>query len=330
MAIQNSGEVQVINKTPQPEIDFNVAQQFLCNHYIDILQSRDAKIKTINQYLPLAEEFIHYLNRYPLNVNSLINYKRDLERIANNKKTTKSKRLTVAKMLLEYLFRKGITKIDLTYRVKNFTKNKEHKRDPFSPGEIMDIKEYLDLLPDYETTFINRGKKGFERRQRTHRLRKKVMFQLMAFRGLRIFEIVPIEYENINFQRGYIEILGKKRDEPEKVFVQSLIIETIKEYLNDYDIRYGYIFPSRQGNFKHITTRRLQQNFKAIFEHLKIENGCCHRFRHYFVTDIDEACGGDQSVIMALARFKTAETLSVYSERRRLQKEFLPHLKNDF
>jgi len=80
----------------------------------------------------------------------------------------------------------------------------------------------------------------------TEKLRDKVIIKLLAYCGLRRFELAKIRVEHINMETNKIQILGKKNIERLATLFSDQLQEDLKLYLryvleND---RQGYLFPA--------------------------------------------------------------------------------------
>ncbi len=97
----------------------------------------------------------------------------------------------------------------------------------------------------------------------TDKLRDKVIIKLLAYCGLRRFELAKIRIEEINFETKKIRILGKKSIDRLATLFSDQLIEDLKLYVQYVlgNPRQGYLFPAvsslnREG---HISTTEINR-----------------------------------------------------------------------
>ncbi len=80
----------------------------------------------------------------------------------------------------------------------------------------------------------------------TEKLRDKVIIKLLAYCGLRRFELAKIKIEDIDLKTNKIIILGKKNIERLATIFSDQLIEDLKIYLRYVlnNQKQGYLFPS--------------------------------------------------------------------------------------
>jgi len=97
----------------------------------------------------------------------------------------------------------------------------------------------------------------------TDKLRDKVIIKLLAYCGLRRFELAKIKVEEINFETKKIRILGKKSIDRLATLFSDQLIEDMKLYIQ-YVLcspRQGYLFPavSSLNTEGHISTTEINR-----------------------------------------------------------------------
>jgi integrase len=98
----------------------------------------------------------------------------------------------------------------------------------------------------------------------TEKLRDKVIIKLLAYCGLRRFEVAKIKIEEIDLEQRKIRIVGKKNIERLATMFSDQLIEDLKIYIT-YVLqgkRAGYLFPAvsclnTQGHITNIEINRI-------------------------------------------------------------------------
>jgi len=87
----------------------------------------------------------------------------------------------------------------------------------------------------------------------TEKLRDKVIIKLLAYCGLRRFEVAKIKIEDVNLESNKIMILGKKNIERLATIFSDQLSEDIQIYLTYVlsNKKQGYLFPSVSSLNKH-------------------------------------------------------------------------------
>lgn len=97
----------------------------------------------------------------------------------------------------------------------------------------------------------------------TDKLRDKVIIKLLAYCGLRRFELAKIRIEEINFETKKIRILGKKSIDRLATLFSDQLIEDLKLYIQYVlgNPRQGYLFPavSSLNTEGHISTTEINR-----------------------------------------------------------------------
>ncbi len=97
----------------------------------------------------------------------------------------------------------------------------------------------------------------------TDKLRDKVIIKLLAYCGLRRFELAKIKVEEINFETKKIRILGKKSIDRLATLFSDQLIEDLKLYIQYVlgNPRQGYLFPavSSLNTEGHISTTEINR-----------------------------------------------------------------------
>lgn len=147
--------------------------------------------------------------------------------------------------------------------------------------------------------------------------RNKAMLELMYATGLRVSELVSIEYSNIDFENSIIRINGKGKKE-RIIPLGEVASYYLKVYLSDYRSKllkrntYNQVFLNNHG--KPIT----RQGFNYILENIRELTGITkeitpHVLRHSFATHLLEG-GADIRGIQEMLGHENISTTNIYTE----------------
>jgi len=97
----------------------------------------------------------------------------------------------------------------------------------------------------------------------TEKLRDKVVIKMLAYCGLRRFELAKIKIEDINFETRKISILGKKSIDRLATIFSDQLLEDLKIYIQYVlgNPKLGYLFPavSSLNENGHITPTQINR-----------------------------------------------------------------------
>ena len=142
------------------------------------------------------------------------------------------------------------------------------------------------------------------------------MLEVIYGTGLRVSELVKLEYSNIDFENSIIRVKGKgKKDRI--VPLGEIASYYLKTYINDYRSKllnknnYDEIFLNNHG--KPIT----RQGFNFILENIRRETGIekeltPHTLRHSFATHLLEG-GADIRSIQEMLGHENISTTNIYT-----------------
>ena len=159
-------------------------------------------------------------------------------------------------------------------------------------------------------------------------MRDSVMFELLYSSGLRVSELVLLKTEDINFEAGFLRVLGKGSKE-RIVPVHMKTIEKLKKYISQH--RPGilkkkwspYLFVTNRG--KPMTRQRLWQTIKKFGRKLGIEISP-HTMRHSFATHLLEG-GADLRSLQKILGHSDISTTQIYTKvtTERLKQVYSKH-----
>jgi integrase len=211
--------------------------------------------------------------------------------------SSKNKYFIVAKIFLRECTRIGMIKIDLSLNIKQFQQERKHKRHGHTTEQVRDI---LSLVNSY---------------------RDRAILSLLAYQGLRQCEIVRLEINDYNPDEKTLMILGKGRDDKEKVHLHENVITHLDSYIKANHILEGKLFD--------ITTRTIRNIHSRIAKKLGIK-ATTHGLRHHFTTKLLNAFEGDVKKVSSFTRHKSVETVMVYNDEREVIENDLPIFEEAF
>lgn len=146
--------------------------------------------------------------------------------------------------------------------------------------------------------------------------RNKALLELMYATGLRISEVITLEFKNIDFEDCIVRVMGKGNKE-RIVPINDIAIKYLNDYIENYrpllikkNIN-NYIFLNNHGN---MMTR--QGVFKIIKNYAEIKginkNIGPHTLRHTFATHLLEN-GADLRIIQELLGHSDISTTQIYT-----------------
>lgn len=260
----------------------------------------DVSSSTLIDYSSRLGPFAEYLVLNGINEDSLLEYKRILAYDHTITISTKNKKLTVARLFLRELYRRGIIPRDITVGVKGFRQSTKHKRSGLDDDDIALLREWVSLN-QYRTPAT---------------IRLTCILLLLTYHGLRQIEICRLQYEDIDYANSRIFVQGKGRDDKEPVHLNPDVAEALKLYCTTYQVSSGYVFFSVSNNHSKglpLTTRGLRTVVTHLFNKLGIDR-TVHGLRHYYVTKLVQEFPGDLFMIMNFTRHRSIEQLQVYND----------------
>ena len=146
--------------------------------------------------------------------------------------------------------------------------------------------------------------------------RNKAILELMYATGLRISEVVDLEFKNIDFDDCIIRVMGKGSKE-RIVPINDYALDALKEYL---DIARPSMLIKGENNYLFINNHGNKMTRQAIFKIIKKEcelkginkNISPHTLRHTFATHLLEN-GADLRVIQELLGHSDISTTQIYT-----------------
>lgn len=167
--------------------------------------------------------------------------------------------------------------------------------------EFLFISEIREFLDTYDTT-------------KPVQLRDKTMFTLLYACGLRVSELVNLEWSDVHLQERFLRIRGKGDKERLVPFYPALI-QDLKAYKLGYwektAIHTEAVFVSLRG--KKMTTRAIQLLMQKHADDIGMNmNLHPHMFRHSFATHLLDN-GADIRIVQELLGHSSLSTTQIYT-----------------
>ena len=160
--------------------------------------------------------------------------------------------------------------------------------------------------------------------------RNKAILELMYATGLRISEIVGLEFKNIDTEECIVRIMGKGSKE-RIVPINDIAIDALNVYIKEYRPNmligniHNYIFVNNHG--KMMTRQGVFKMIKAECQKKEIKKNISpHTLRHTFATHLLEN-GADLRVIQELLGHSDISTTQIYTHltNQKLRQDYLEY-----
>jgi integrase/recombinase XerC len=146
-------------------------------------------------------------------------------------------------------------------------------------------------------------------------LRDDVVLELFYAAGLRISELVNLRYDDVNFARRQIKVLGKRNKE--RLIPMT---DTIQRTLEDYLRRKEQFFPEPQNPYLFLNSKGTKVNEQAVYRCVRNRlqmngvTGKCspHVLRHTFATHLMNK-GADLNSIKELLGHSSLAATQIYT-----------------
>ncbi|TNF54742.1 site-specific tyrosine recombinase XerD [bacterium] len=280
-------------------------------HYLTV--EKGLSSNTIDAYRNDIRKFQEYLSGSGIKIpgfskNDVITYLNHL-RDSGNQTPTIARNMSTLRGLCTFLLAEGILDED---PLENLGTPKGWKYLP----RIMGIEEVFTLLEKPQ------GKK--------FSIRDRAMLELIYSSGLRVSEIINLKLGDINFEAGFLTIMGKGSKE-RVVPVNERAMESVKKYITELRPRLlkkktsQYVFLAKGGN--ELTRQRLWQLIKYYAQGLS-SHISPHTLRHCFASHLLDG-GADLRALQKMLGHADISTTQIYTkvtpERlKKVHKQFHP------
>lgn len=186
----------------------------------------------------------------------------------------------------------------ISFVVKKFDRPKKMQSLP----KTLTVDEVEDLLnaPD-----LNKDE-GF---------RDRTMFEVMYSSGLRVSELLSLKVNQVNIEKGTIDIIGKGNKQ-RKVPVGEYALDFLKKYIEEHRIhvkgkRSNYLFLNRYGN--QLSRQYYFRQIKKYAKQAGIEEDISpHTLRHCFATHMLEN-GAELRALQEMLGHANLATTQIYT-----------------
>ncbi len=293
-----------------------------------------------------VHEIIEYRNylklERSLSENSISAYINDLKKLTAfltslNKKNIKFSDVdsNLINQFVEYLYKLGIsphTQSRIISGIKSFFGYLVlEEKILVNPTELLESPKLNKKLPDtlnfedIDKMFLSIEMNSFEG------ARNRAILETLYSCGLRVSELINLNFQNLFLDIGFIKVIGKGSKE-RLVPIGSQAIKYINLYNENYRKNMsvkmgneGYLFLNRRGSkisrnmiFIIVKNISINLNFK--------KNVSPHTFRHSFATHMIEG-GADLRAVQEMLGHESITTTEIYTH---LNKEYLREVVNKF
>jgi integrase/recombinase XerD len=278
----------------------------------------------ISEFLSYLELDLNYSN------NTILSYDNDLKRLNVYFKNKDFLKLTVNDLVKYISSLKDLSPSSISHMISTlktfysyFIKIDKIKVNPTdalkSPKLGLHLPEYLsmdeiDNLLDIEVTD-------------PFSARNKAILELMYATGLRISEVISLEFKNIDFEECIVRVMGKGSKE-RIVPINDYALDALNTYIEEYR---PLMVKNEVNNYLFLNNHGKQMTRQGIFKMIKAEclkKGITkdispHTIRHTFATHLLEN-GADLRIIQELLGHSDISTTQIYTHLTN------DELKNDY
>ena len=262
--------------------------------------SSGASQNTLSAYQSDLKLFSKWLNDDLSHINS--NHINDYFKHRQLSAATQSRILTCLRIFYQYLITQQLIKTNPTAKL-------HHPKQTQKLPVFLNIEEVDRLLntPDKNTIFG---------------LRDRAMLELLYSCGLRVSELITLDYHNINLNEEYIRIHGKGNKE--RLLPMG---EVAIDYLNTYEKKARpFLLKSGQTDHYFLSNRgsgMSRQNFFYIIKAYAVKAGIDkplspHTLRHAFATHLVQQ-GADLRSVQLMLGHSDISTTQIYTHIQNVQ-----------
>jgi len=154
-------------------------------------------------------------------------------------------------------------------------------------------------------------------------IKHKAILMLIYSAGLRVGEVVKLEPQDIDSERGLIHIKGSKGRKDRYTILSQTALRILREYYKKYKPRKWLFEGAKPG--RSITVRTVQAILKQACRKAGIsKNVTVHTLRHSFATHLLES-GVDLRYIQEILGHRSSKTTEIYTH---VSKASLTNIKN--
>jgi len=258
----------------------------MINEFKNSLQRKNLSDHTVDNYIRDLVQFERFIKKDISKTKQ-----KDIENFIDEMRKTSSpatvnRKLSALKSFFKFLIRQKFLKNNPSEMVEGL---KMPKRLPKVP-ETEDLNEVMNIVENP---------------------RDKVIFNILFFSGLRRSELINLRVKDINFQRGFIRVIGKGNKEREVPILKSTL-QDIQDYIEEEGIT-SFLFPSRRFKDKPMTTRNLNLIVSHWIDKAGFKGISPHRYRSHLATMLYKK-GVDIKVIQDILGHESINTTNIYTK----------------
>lgn len=290
--VESSSKLQVRERN-------NPSEKDIIREYTIHLRSQNKADSTIKDYLDISEKFTSYLRKNRISLKSLdmsdIDKYLSLVRSRNLSNNTYAKFINCIRSFLRFLSSRDYIGKDF-FSFINIPKKVAAIKEYLSDMDIENIRNYLSVRKE---------------KYRNENLRDKIVFYLGIDCGLRRQEFINLNWEDINFKEGSINIKNSKGRKNRVVYFNKDLREILYLYRKLNEKYIGALIRGAHG--KRITKCSLQNVISRIFKESKTyrKNLTLHSLRHTYAERLRRK-GIDLPTISKLLGHSRLDTTDVY------------------
>lgn len=263
-----------------------------------VFEVTDLKESTKQTYRYGVRDFTNWNVAETLDSTTLIRYKKHLRERADLSTSTKNLYLSGVRVLARRLFELGLAERDLGKGVKGFSVTRQHKRVAISDTQVERVFRHLRKHPDKRLTLI---------------------FTLLYYQGLRQKEVLDLRVEDFDAAGMGLSILGKGRDDREKVDLHPKTVDALLRFINQAELKSGYLFASRKNSTAPISRIQLGRMIRAVHRECAVAN-TGHAWRKVFTSKLIDG-GMDLLTVSSFTRHRSIQQLQTYYDRLERKKK---------
>ena len=265
----------------------DIDRDTLINNFINTSQLNSSP-STIYNYRKILQDYLTYASGV-LDIESLMSYLHSKVWGDN----TKRRNYVLLRRFLYYLFTCKYTETDLSTHIKIPVKVKGRSFCPMST-QVKALIDSVKLIFQDESEII----------------RFETLLKLYIKLGLRRDELLNLNVEDIDFDRGTITIKNTKNKDTKIMNMDDNLRQIITCYLSHFRYLSGALFRGIQGN------KLCRQSLMNAFNKMKVRAGVpkdfkIHSLRRFFINELRKN-GIDLATIQILAGHRDIRTTGLY------------------
>lgn len=270
-------------------------------NYITYLQNDHKDPKTIEAYAQAIDELQKWYsettgqkfiaeNITPLDLKDYVSW------LATNQKqspATINKKIAGLKSYFKYLLTENIIVVNPMVNIK---------------AKKISILQQLPrwLTRSEQARFLHCINKN---RNETKRLRDYAIAQTMLQAGLRSFETVALDVDDIDLRRNILTIRKGKGNKMAILPINKDLSKALTTYLEVRENNSNALFLSERKT--RLTDRAVRHQFRNYFDQANLPDATAHSLRHSFCKNLLDT-GTELTVVAQLARHESLETTRIY------------------